>query len=382
VIESVHAFAQSNVGPWFLTFLVVATVVTAILVSTRLRDMEATAELESMVSREAAFLYNNLVLVGIMFATLWGTLFPILSEWAQGEKLEVGMPFFNAVNIPLGLLLLALTGVGPLIAWRRASTANLKRQFATPVAVAVLGTMALGALGMRHPYALVFYFLSAFVGATIVQEFAKGIGARRRMYGEGLLAAGGRLVVRNRRRYGGYIVHFGVVVMFAAFAGMFFQKDYTEVELKEGQTFAAADPWGDTWTFTNQGLSRFKTLNRETWALNLAVSKNGKPQGYMLAERRQHFNSLGEPTFDPSTEVAIRESARQDVYVYMRGMLDADTAVLNIHFNPLVVWVWMGGFLMAFGGIIVMWPQAAQRERGYVAELEPRHEGALVGAGA
>ena len=382
VIESVHAFAQSNVGPWFLAFLAIATVVTAILVSTRLKDMEATAELESMVSREAAFLYNNLVLVAIMFATLWGTLFPILSEWAQGEKLEVGLPFFNSVNTPLGLLLLALTGIGPLIAWRRASTANLKKQFATPVSVAVLGTVALAAFGMRHFYALVFYFLSAFVAATIVQEFAKGIGARRRMYGEGFVSASARLVARNRRRYGGYVVHFGVVVMFAAFAGMFFQLDYTEVELKDGQTFAATDPFGDTWTFTSQGLSTYRTLNRNTVALNLQVAKNGKPQGYMLAERRQHFNSLGEPTFDPSTEVAIRESARQDVYVYLRGMQDNETAVLNIHFNPLVVWVWMGGFIMAIGGLIVMWPQGTTRERGYVAQMEPQHDGAVVGAGA
>jgi cytochrome c-type biogenesis protein CcmF len=382
VIESVHAFAQSNVGAWFLGFLIAATVLTAILVSTRLKDMEATAELESMVSREAAFLYNNLVLVGIAFATLWGTLFPILSEWVQGEKITVGIPFFNSVNTPLGLLLLALTGIGPLIAWRRASTANLKRQFAMPVAVGVASVVVLLALGMRHFYAIVFYGIAAFVATTITLEFVKGIGARRRMYSEGLFAASTRLVIRNRRRYGGYIVHFGVVVMFAAFAGMFFKKDYTEVELKQGETYAATDPFGDTWTFTSQGMSRYRTLNREATAITLETARNGKPMGFMVAEKRQHFDATGATTFEPSTEVAINEMARQDVYVFFSGLLDAETAVLHIHFNPLVVWVWMGGFIMAFGGIIVMWPQAEQRERGYVAELAPQHDGAMAGAGA
>jgi cytochrome c-type biogenesis protein CcmF len=382
VIESVHAFAQSSVGSWFLGFLIAATVLTVILVSTRLKDMEATAELESMVSREAAFLYNNLVLVGIAFATLWGTLFPILSEWVQGEKITVGIPFFNSVNTPLGLILLALTGIGPLIAWRRASTANLKRQFATPVAVGVASVAVLLAFGMRHFYAIVFYGISAFVATTITLEFVKGIGARMRMYSEGLFAASTRLVIRNRRRYGGYIVHFGVVVMFAAFAGMFFKKDYAEVELKQGETYSATDPFGDTWTFTSQGMSRYKTLNREVTAITLETARNGKPMGFMVAEKRQHFDATGATTFEPSTEVAINEMAKQDVYVFFSGLLDAETAVLHIHFNPLVVWVWMGGFIMAFGGMIVMWPQAQQRERGYVAELSPQHEGVLTGAGA
>lgn len=380
VIESVHAFAQSSVGSWFLMFLIAATVLTAILVSTRLKDMEAKAELESMVSREAAFLYNNLVLVGIAFTTLWGTLFPILSEWVQGEKITVGIPFFNSVNTPLGILLLALTGIGPLIAWRRASAANLTRQFRMPAIMGVSAVVLLLALGMRHFYALVFYGLCAFVATTITQEFVKGIGARRKMYSEGLATAGIRLVARNRRRYGGYVVHFGVVVMFAAFAGMYFKKDYAEVELKEGDTYTAVDPWGDSWSFTSEGMSTYETLNRRVTAISLIAAKNGEPQGVMLAEKRQHFDSNRNTSFEPSTEVAIKETAKQDVYVFFSGLLDADTAVLHIHFNPLVVWVWVGGFIMAFGGIVVMWPQAERRERGYVAELAPQHERMLAGS--
>ncbi|MGE5732984.1 MAG: heme lyase CcmF/NrfE family subunit, partial [Gemmatimonas sp.] len=146
VIESVHSFAQSPVGTWFATFFFLATGITIYLVGTRLHDLEAKVELESMVSREAAFLYNNLVLVGIAFAVLWGTVFPILSEWVRGTKITVGPPFFNTVNVPLGLLLLALTGIGPLIAWRRASVSNLKRQFAAPAAFGVVVSAVLFAL--------------------------------------------------------------------------------------------------------------------------------------------------------------------------------------------------------------------------------------------
>src|SRR5687768_9344223 len=174
VISSVHAFATSDIGNWFLIFLVLGIAISAYLVSTRLPDLQAKAHLESMVSREAAFLYNNVALVGIAFSVLWGTLFPILSEAVKGEKITVGAPFFNSVNVPLGLFLLALTGIGPLIAWRRTSLANLKRQFAVPVAAGIITGVLLLALGMRDMYPLVAYTLAGFVAGTLMQEFARG----------------------------------------------------------------------------------------------------------------------------------------------------------------------------------------------------------------
>ncbi|MBA3917869.1 MAG: cytochrome C biogenesis protein [Gemmatimonas sp.] len=383
IIESVHAFAQSNVGNWFLGFLIAATALTAWLVSTRLNDLQAKAELESMVSREAAFLYNNLVLIGICFATLWGTIFPILSEWVKGDKITVGPPFFNSVNAPLGLLLLALTGIGPLIAWRKASVSNLQRQFTWPVIAGVATLVALLALGMRDPYALVSYLLAGFVIGTIVQEFAKGIGARRRMYDEGLAVASVRLVARNRRRYGGYIVHFGVVLLFCAFAGLMFKTDVTAL-LKTGETVTAKDPYGHEWTFTSQGLSSFEQLNRRVLSVTFDVTKDGKPMGLLSSEKRQHVNTQGEPTFEPSTEVGILESMQQDVYLVFTGAADRETAAVHIHFNPLVWWVWFGGIIMAFGGLIVMWPQAqrAERESGYVAQIPMGRDTEVAGAGA
>jgi cytochrome c-type biogenesis protein CcmF len=380
IIESVHSFAQSPVGGWFAAFLVIAIGVTGYLVATRLGDLEAKAELESMVSREAAFLYNNLLLVGIAFSVLWGTLFPILSEWVRGSKITVGPPFFNAVNVPLGLLLLALTGIGPLIAWRKASISNLKRQFLAPVIAGVAFLLLLLLLGMRNTYALVAYFLAAFVGATIVQEFAKGIGARRSIHGEPFARAFVRLVGRNRRRYGGYIVHAGIVLLFAAFAGLAFKKEF-DVSLTAGQAFEATDPYGARWRFVSQGVSTSQSLNREITAVALETFRNGKSLGLIKSEKRQYFDSQKRPTFEPSTEVGILESAKQDTYIVLAGVRD-EAAEIRITFNPLVIWVWVGGFLMAIGGIVVMWPQAErQRLAGYTARLRPQHAEAVGTAG-
>jgi cytochrome c-type biogenesis protein CcmF len=370
IIESVHSFAQSPVGTWFATFFIASTVATIYFVATRLKDLEATAELESMVSREAAFLYNNLVLVGIAFSVLWGTLFPVLSEWVRGSKITVGPPFFNTVNVPLGLLLLALTGVGPLIAWRKASTSNLRRQFRFPVLFGLAVGVVLFALGMRNFHALVAYILSGFVSGTIGQEFYKGIGARHTMHDESIPLAAVRLVARNRRRYGGYIVHAGIVILFCAFAGLAFKKDH-DVQLKAGGTKELVDPLGHRWRFVSQGVSTSETLNRFVTAVGLEVWRDGVRQGIVTSEKRQHFDSNKQPQFEPSTEVGIRTSAAMDLYVVLAGVRD-ETAELRISFNPLVVWVWIGGVVMALGGLIVMWPQAERRRAGgYVATLEP-----------
>jgi cytochrome c-type biogenesis protein CcmF len=371
VISSVHSFAQSPVGNWFAGLLIACVLVTSYLVATRLQDLQAHAELESMVSREAAFLYNNLLLVGIAFSVLWGTLFPILSEAVRGTKITVGPPFFNAVNIPLGLLLLALTGVGPLIAWRRASVSNLRRQFAVPLFGGVATLVLLLALGMRQPEAVLAYALSGFVATTILQEFYKGVGARRRMHGEAAPVALVRLVARNRRRYGGYIVHAGVVILFCAFAGLAFKRE-NDVTLKAGESFETKDPYGHTWRFVSQGLSVDTKLNRRIVAVALKPTRDGRPMPLIESEKRQYFDSRQSDTFEPATAVGIQEGLQQDVYVVLAGVLADETAEVRVTFNPLVWWVWFGGMTMAIGGLIVMWPQAGRRrESGYAAVMEP-----------
>jgi cytochrome c-type biogenesis protein CcmF len=382
VIESVHSFAQSPVGPWFMTFFFLATGITIYLVATRLRDLEAKAELESMVSREAAFLYNNLLLVGIAFAVFWGTVFPILSEWAKGTKITVGAPFFNAVNVPLGLLLLALTGVGPLIAWRKASVSNLKRQFAVPAAWGIVVGALLFALGMRSAYVLVAYVLCGFVTGTIVQEFYKGMRARQSIHGESLVTAFTHLVARNRRRYGGYIVHAGIVMLFAAFAGMAFKSE-NDVTLKAGEAFDTRDPYGHAWRFVSQGVSTSNSRDRNVVAVGLDAYRDGKRVGIIKSEKRGYLDAQGNPLFQPITEVGIRTTPGLDTYVVLAGLRSSDTAELRITFNPLVVWVWLGGFVMMIGGLIVMWPQAERRraQAGYVAVMPPATSGSVpVGA--
>ncbi len=363
IIDSVHAFAQSPVGDWFLGLFIAATAITVWLVGTRLNDWAATGELESLVSREAALVANTLVLIGICFATLWGTLFPVLAGWVQGAAVHMGPTFFNRVIGPLGLLLLALSGIGPLMAWRRASMANLRRQLLWPVVAAALVLVVLLVAGMRRWYPLVSYLLAGFVLVTIIQEYTKGIGARRRLYREGPFTAAVRLVSRNRRRYGGYIVHLGIVSLFCAFAGLEFRTD-TRATLRTGETLTATDAYGSTWTFTSRGLSTFGELNRRIVAATFAVARDGRPMGLLSSEQRQYVDWRGEPTFEPSTKVGILESPRQDVYLVLINTINKDRVAIHVTFNPLVWWVWFGGITMALGGLVVMWPQArAQADR-------------------
>src|SRR5881398_2525654 len=373
VISSVHSFTQSSVGYFFLAFLIVAGTASFALYTSRLPLLAAEARLESMVSREASFLFNNLLFIGIAFSVLWGTLFPILSELVQGTKVTVGPPFFNQVNIPLGLALLALTGVGPLVAWRRASLPNLRRQFAVPATVGAFTLLVMLVGGMRDFSALMAIGLGAFVLATVVQEFARGAGARHRQYGEGYALALGRLLARNRRRYGGYIVHTGIVILFVAFAGMAFKTE-TEASLRPGESASIKSPYGWTSRLTHLGISQYDALNRQVTAATLEVTRDGKRLGVLTPEKRQHVDGLGRPTFQPSSEVGIRSDLREDLYVVLGGVVNGtEQAVFRFTINPLVWWVWYGGMIVALGGLIVMWPggsPAAKRaQAGYAVRL-------------
>src|SRR5881394_1115739 len=373
VISSVHSFTQSNVGYFFLFFLIAAGTASFALYATRLPLLHAEAKLESMVSREASFLFNNLLFIGIAFSVLWGTLFPILSELVQGTKVTVGPPFFNQVNVPLGLALLALTGIGPLIAWRRASLPNLQRQFAVPATAGGFTLLVLLVGGMRDLYALLAIALGGFVAATIVQEFARGTRARHRQYGEAYPLALARLLGRNRRRYGGYVVHLGIVMLFVAFAGMAFKTE-TEATLRPGESVSLRSPYGWTYRLTHLGISQYDALNRQVTAATLEVTRDGKRLGVLTTEKRQHVDALGRPTFQPSTEVGIRSDLREDLYIVLAGVVNGtEQAVFRFTINPLVWWVWYGGMIVALGGLIVMWPGGSpavkRAQAGYAVRL-------------
>src|SRR5881396_1280940 len=356
VIASVHSFTQSSVGYFFLGFLVLAAVASFTLYWTRLPLLEAEATLESMVRREASFLFNNLLLIGIAFSVLWGTLFPILSEAVKGTKITVGPPFFNQVNVPLGLALLAMTGVGPLIAWRRASVPNLRRQFAAPLTTGVFALLILLVGGMRDVGALMAISLGGFVFATVIQEFARGARARHRQYGEPTALAVVQLLARNRRRYGGYVVHVAIVLLFVAFAGMAFKTE-TQATLRPGESVTLKSPYGHVYTFTHVSVSQYNALNREITAALVDVRRDGKQIGRLRTEKRQHVDALGRPTFEPSTEVGIKSGLREDLYVVLGGLVNGtEQAVYRFTINPLVWWVWFGGYVVVLGGLIVLWP--------------------------
>ncbi len=378
VIASVHSFTQSNVGYFFLGFLFLAAVISYTLLYTRWPRLESDVELESMLSRESAFLFNNLLFVGVAFSVLWGTLFPILSEAVRGTKITVGPPFFNRVNVPLGLLLLGLTGVGPLIAWRKASTRNLRRQFTGPVVSGVVAAVLLLAMGVRQLAPIMCWSLGAFVLGTLVQEFWRGTHARMRMYDEGLVPAFAGLIGRNRRRYGGYIVHLGILVYFVAFAGMAFKSE-REATLKPGESVELRSAYGEEFRFTHVGISQFKEANRYVSAATIEVMRNGKPAGRIVSEKRQHFtlNAMGaeEASFEPSTEVGIRSGLKEDLYIVFAGSVNGtEEAVYRFTINPLVWWVWAGGFILVIGGLITMWPGTGgpmvRREAGYGVAIE------------
>jgi cytochrome c-type biogenesis protein CcmF len=385
IIASVHSFTQSNVGYFFLAFLAGTAILAFTLLYTRWERLEADVQLESMVSREAAFLFNNLLLVGIAFSVLWGTLFPILSEAVRGTKISVGPPFFNKVNVPLGLLLLGLTGIGPLIAWRKASTANLKRQFTWPV-VSGLVVLALCLAGrMSNLYAVMALSLAGFTAGTLFQEFARGTAARHKMYEESYPVAFARLVARNRRRYGGYIVHAGMLIYFVAFAGYAFKAEM-EATLKPGDTATLRSPFGHTYTFTHLGVSQFEQLNRVVTQASVQVSKDGKALGVINSEKRQHFSEpapgVKQKSFEPSTEVGIRSNLQEDLYIVFAGSVGgSEEAVYRFTINPLVLWVWIGGVVLVVGGLITMWPGGAPGG-GSTRRAQAGYEVQLAGTGA
>ena len=273
-MNSVHAFAQSPIGKYFVGFLAIGIAITVYFILDRLDYLKSEAPLESVVSRESSFLFNNLVLLASCFAVLWGTLFPVISEAVTGEKISVDAPFFNRVNIPIGLFLMFLTGVGPLIAWRRSSFESLKRAFLWPTLGGVVLMIGLAAAGMwQQPYALVSFGLCLFVATTIFIEFWKGASAIKGKTGMGMLPAMVELTHRNTRRYGGYIVHLAIVFMFIGFTGQAFNQNKT-VEVAKGDTVKIGH-YDLTVVNQQEGENENYVWNR----LTLDVNKNGSNLG-------------------------------------------------------------------------------------------------------
>jgi cytochrome c-type biogenesis protein CcmF len=250
------------------------------------------------------------------------------------------------------------------------------------VAVGLAVGIVMFVWGMHALAPVMTYALCGFVTATIVQEFWKGVRARQTIHNESVIQGLAHLIGRNRRRYGGYIVHAGIVMLFAAFAGLAFKAEY-DITLKTGEAFETKDPYGHHWRFVSQGISTSNRKDRDVIAVGLETYRDGKPFGIISSEKRQYRDSQGNALFDQITQAGIRTQARQDTYVVLAGVIDKDTAELRVTFNPLVMWVWTGGFVMMIGGLIVMWPQAERRrpQAGYAAVMPPASAGEPIPAG-
>jgi len=368
IISSVHAFAQSSLGPYFLLYLAIVLAVAITLLVQRLPQLRSDHRLESVISRESSFLFNNLFLVGIMFAVLWGTMFPIISEAVQGVKISVAAPFFNQVNIPLGLALLFLSGVCPLIAWRKASARNLRRNFLYPLSLSFVSTAGLYTLGIRHVVALISLAICLFVCGTIVLEFYRGTRARRAASGGSVGQALVALVRRNRRRYGGYIVHFGMVLIFIGITGSSAYQLEQDVLLHPGER-AVVGPF----TVQYDDLTRRIEATHEAFIAQLTIARDATYLTTLYPEKRLYFAQN-----QPTTEVALRSSLWEDLYVILAGFEPSKVATFKVFVNPLVVWMWMGGLVIVLGTVIAIWPErrpytaAQQRTAAQVETLASR----------
>jgi cytochrome c-type biogenesis protein CcmF len=348
IVQSVHSFGENpELAMMFSIFMAVILVFSFGLVIYRLPLLRASNELDSWASREAAFVLNNWILLFSAFFILFVTMFPTLSEAITGERITIGPPFFNRWMVPIGLVLLFLTGVGPLLAWRKTSGSNLKYQFTWPTVGAVVSAALVWALGIRVWSSGICFVLSGFVLGTIWQEFWRGAVIRRRSTGTDLLTATIGLVGRSRRRYGGYIVHVGIVLMFLGFAGQGFKQSET-VLLKPGQQTTLGD-----FTVRMDDLRVTEDSQKQMITGHFTLFRDGQEVAKMYPAR-WFFHKHEEPT----TEVAIRRWLSEDFYLNMPSyQVKEKSASLEITINPLINWIWFGFAVMAIGTGIVLLPE-------------------------
>jgi cytochrome c-type biogenesis protein CcmF len=352
VISSVHSFATSTIGPYYLAFLALAALGSLALVIWRIPHLRSENHLESMLSREASFLLNNLLFLGITFAVFWGTVFPLISEATQGSKLTVGPPYFNQTAGPLLLLLVLLMGIGPLMPWRKATPERLLVSFLPQLGVGavVSGLMAVG--GTREPWALIAVFLCAFTASTMLLEFWRGATARHVSLGEAYPVALIRLIRRNNRRYGGYVVHLGVVTLSLAIVASSFYQQERHVSLKPGDVVEVG---AYRLTFDRLRERTEPGVRVVEAPLTLQTDSGVSESLYPSKNFHKHFER------QPSTGVIIRSTVLEDLYVVLAGWEPDGSASFLIFINPLVIWLWIGGLIVLLGSFITLWPDRYPR---------------------
>lgn len=376
VVSSVHSFAESGIGGYFLGFLGLALVASFGLIIWRRDELDSEAEFESAISREGAFLLNNWILVGAAFAVLWGTVFPSISEAVGGYTVSVGKPYFNRVMVPLGLILLALTGVGPLMAWRRASLPSLWRMFRGPVLATLIAAPVLWWLSSWETGAATSFSLAVFVVFAIVSEFVRGAKARHAMTGESLPMGFLNLLMKNKQRYGGYIVHLGIVMMFMGITGSsVFKIEKDPITLQPGQTMRVGE-----YTLRFDGLLKPKELPREMQqqvAAGVTILRNGQPitqrdgTQYQLTPTMDFFKAVGVEVPESragqppqqASRPAIMSTLSNDLYLSLTNFdPDKGTATIKTYLNPLVKWIWLSTIFFIGGTILAVWPERRRQK--------------------
>ena len=343
LLLSVHTFSESPVGKAFLPFLGILLVSAFGVLGWRFERLRAERHLDSLASREAMFLFNNLFFVAIAFTVLWGTIYPVFVEAISGKRISVGPPFFNTVVTPLGLALLGLAGIGPLIAWRRATPSSLRRQFAVPLTAGTATIAALWAAGVRSTGAMLAIALGAFVVVGTIGEFLSGARAHRGPGPLGLLRGLAQTVGRNRRRYGGYIVHLGVVLIFIGLAGNAFKQSWSG-ELAPGSSFQIG-----RYEIEYESSRVFATKEKMVNMAVMKVSSNGRSLTTLSPQRNFHFAQR-----QPQSEVGLRTSLADDLYLVLTQMDSSRKVTLRAFVNPLVIWIWIGGSVMAAGMLVIL----------------------------
>ena len=345
IIGSVHAFTQGSIGQFFLGFLALVLLGSFSLLAWRLDRLKAQGELDSILSRESVFLLNNVLLVAAAFTVFFGTIFPLLSEALRGTKLSVGAPFFNLVNIPIFLGLLLLMGVGPLIAWRRASVDNLRRNFLKPVIAGFIAAAILRLVGVGNALVLLCMGLVVFVTWTMVLDFYRAVRARRRNAGGWLDAAGGLLLYQNRR-YGGFIVHLGILVVALGVAGSQAWSVHTETTLEKGQSVALA---GYRVRFDGLEASEESNHSKVTGAFTVT---NGRSLGVLHPAKKFYPQEQ-----TPIAGVDYRLGLMEDLYLVLGDYAtDGSHATIKIQVNRMVSWLWIGGLVLTLGALLAILP--------------------------
>ena len=356
VLSSIHAFSSGPVGAYFLGFLAFVLVSSLGLLAWRSDQLRGQPELDSVVSRESAFVLNNVVFISALFTIFLGTVFPLLSQAVAGVQVSVGAPYFNAVTAPLFLLLVFLMGVGPLIAWRRASWDNLKRNFTWPTVASLAIAVGLFAGGIRSFFSLLGFTLCAFAVWTMVFDTLLSLRARRRQAGEGPLRGLGTLIQRNQRRYGGFVVHLGVVLIVLGIAGSMAYSIEREVTLNVGETLTAG-----SYRVAFEGLRGSQQPTHYRVEGSFQVSENGHRLG-RLSPALKFFPAQDSPI----GRAVFRSTLKEDLYLILSGFSDVgqNQATLKVLIRPLVLWIWLGGVVITLGTLMTILPlgRAARTE--------------------